>query len=365
MSDPLSARRKWLLSALLLACVLVGLGAIELAARALFPQMAGHVVSSSKTRNKNFHLQPFSGVKIRVPEPGYEFDAERAQRVLLVMGDSISFGFGLAFHDIYWQRWQRLFDLRSDEPIQVVSPAYMGNNFANNTEAIRRFVALFSDREIVGIVYQFNFNDILPLRAEAIRAEVELSPLQQALMAFRLKYLNLSVAQKVLAHYLNRVRHSLRSKDCADLGVDALGEYTYAYGAKGFEEVSSELWRSFDEKLAEIRELAPKAPFFILVSPLAPQIDPRYEANYATFQPRFDCATIDPIDQLTRIAKANDIELIDPTGYMAQIFRGSVAEGNPAQMYFFNDLNHFNEIGASYFAEYSIQALREGLASAH
>ena len=54
--------------------------------------------------------------------------------------------------------------------------------------------------------------------------------------------------------------------------------------------------------------------------------------------------------------------MINPTGYMAQIFQSSVAERNPAQMYFFNDLNHFNESGASYFAEFSMQKLTEGLA---
>lgn len=362
MSDRLSARKKLLFSAMLLACALIGLGAMELVARALFPQMAGHIVSSTKTRNKNFHLKPFSGVKMRVPQSDYEFETENAQRVLLVMGDSISFGFGLAYQDIYWQRWQRVLDLRSDDPIQIISPAYMGNNFSNNTELIRQFLDLFADKEIVGIVYQFNFNDILPLRAEAIRDAVQLNPLQQTLMEFRVKYLNLSVAQKVAAHYLNRVRHSLRPEDCNDLGVNALGEYTYAYGAKGFEEVSTELWQSFDEKVTEIHNIVPRTPFFILVSPLSPHIDPHYQGNYSTFQPRFDCATIDPIDQLTRIAKANDIDLIDPTGYMAQIFQSSVAERNPAQMYFFNDLNHFNEMGASYFAEFSMQKLTEGLA---
>ena len=362
MGERLSARKKLLLSAMLFACALISFGAIELVARALFPQMAGHIVSSTKTRNKNFHLEPFSGVKMRVPQPDYEFDAESTQRVLLVMGDSITFGFGLAYQDIYWQRWQRVFDLRSDDPIQIISPAYMGNNFSNNTESIRQFIDLFADREIVGIVYQFNFNDILPLRAEAIRDAVHLTPVQQSLMAFRVKYLNLSVAQKVAAHYLNRVRHSLRPEDCNDLGVNALGEYTYAYGAKGFEEVSTKLWQSFDEKVTEIHDIVPRTPFFILVSPLSPHIDPHYQGNYSTFQPRFDCATIDPIEQLTRVAKANDIDLIDPTDYMAQIFQSSVAEHNPAQMYFFNDLNHFNEMGTSYFAEFSMQKLTEGLA---
>lgn len=365
MSDRLSARKKLLFSAILFACALIGFGAIELVARALFPQMAGHIVSSTKTRNKNFHLEPFSDVKMRVPHPDYEFDDEGTQRVLLVMGDSITFGFGLAFHDIYWQRWQRQFDLRADDPIQIVSPAYMGNNFSNNTESIRQFVDLFADKEIVGIVYQFNFNDILPFRAEAIRDAVQLTPLQQTLMEFRIKYLNLSVAQKVAAHYLNRIRHSLRPKGCNDLGVNALGEYTYAYGAKGFEQVSTELWQSFDEKVTEIHDIAPRTPFFILVSPLSPHIDPHYQGNYSTFRPRFDCATIDPIERLNRISKANGIELIDPTGYMAQIFRSSLDEGNPAQMYFFNDLNHFNEMGASYFAEFSMQKLSEGLARAN
>ncbi len=365
MSDQLSARKRLLFTAMLFICVLIGLGAVELAARALFPHMAGHIISSSKTRSKNFHRKQISGVEMRVPQPDYEFDAESTQRVLLVMGDSITFGFGLAFQDIYWQRWQRVLDLRPDDPIQIISPAYMGNNFSNNTEAIRQFIDLFADKEIVGIVYQFNFNDILPLRAEAIRAGVHLTPLQKTLMEFRVKYLNLSVAQKVAAHYLNRLRHSLRPEDCKGLGVNALGEYTYAYGAKGFEEVSSELWQGFDEKVSEIHNIVPRTPFFILVSPLSPHIDPHYQGNYSTFRPRFDCATIDPIEQLTRISKANDIDLIDPTGYMAQVFQSSVAEGNPAQMFFFNDSNHFNEMGASYLAEFSMQKLTEGLARAH
>jgi len=364
MGDRLSARKKALFSAILLVCALVGSGAIELLARALFPQMAGHIVSSTETRGKTFHVDATSGVKMRVPRPGHASDAAVARRVLLVMGDSISFGFGLAFHDIYWQRWQRMLDLREDDPIRIISPAYMGNNFANNTESIRRFVELFADREIVGIVYQFNFNDILPFRAEAIRDAVQLTPLQQTLMEFRIRYLNLSVAQKVAAHYLNRVRLGLRPTDCNELGVDALGEYTYTYGAKGFEAISTELWQSFADKVAEIREIAPETPFFILVSPLAPQIDPRYQANYSTFRPRFDCATIDPIEQLTRISQANRVELIDPTRYMAQIFQDSVAEGNPAQMYFFNDLNHLNEVGASYFAEFSLHELTGGLSGA-
>ena len=50
------------------------------------------------------------GMPVRVPDQKDGSNEVKTNNVILVFGDSISGGHGLAYEDIYWARWQRLLE---------------------------------------------------------------------------------------------------------------------------------------------------------------------------------------------------------------------------------------------------------------
>ena len=342
--------------------LLFGIG--EIVSRAFFPQFKNQVTNENYTVGKRHHTGKIFGFPVRLPTSETSLKLKPKDKVILVFGDSISGGYGHAYEDIYWRRWQRTLELEYDNPPTVVSINAMGNNFNDNFEQIEAALSRFRAENItiLGIVYQYNFNDIAPYTKQDLlnleHLEVTHRDWWNKMMRFRLNYLNRSVLQRVLSHYVARIFRS-KSEDCEERGVSALGSITWSYGAVPFSKEAEELWLDFEKKLLEVKKKASNLPFFILLSPIMPDIDSEniHEETFAKNNYLWPCATIEPRKKLQKISARVGATLVDPTKYIKKHFLSRVKEGNPERFFLVSDDNHFNSITSAYLADFSYFAI--------
>ncbi len=344
-----------------LLVLIVLLGVAEGAARIGWPEMKGHVFSDSLSAGVRVVRAPFHGYSVRVARPETGVDVSRPLDV--VLGDSISNGYGTAFEDIYWVQAQRLIQKRGGVAPNFVPLAYFGNNLADSAEALRQLSADPGLR-IASVLYQFNFNDITPAGRHALQgAEVQgvtAAGWFKQLGRWRYEYLNRSVFARTLQHHAG-VLARRTSGSCEDRGLDALGPYTWSFGSRNSAQDAEEQWRKFEASLVEVQKVSTKAgaSFSIMVSPLLFDVDRAgRHAYYNPLRYDFSCATIDPRQRLATIAARLGIPLIDPTDYVRRGFEARVAEGNFIPFYFTADENHFTPVAARYVGEYLAEQLQ-------
>ncbi len=342
----------------------------EIIFRAFFPEYRGYILTKDITYGKKRYDVAILGGKTRSRTSDLTLDIKPTDHIILEFGDSVSVGYGLAFEDIFWNYWQRMLKLEGSD-VKVISINSYGVNYTDNFLAMRTAVKKYKELtpHIDGVVYQFNFNDILPYDSADLKhmeyLESKSSFITQMikkLVYVRTVYLNHSVMLRVLA---NKITHALYRNSkipCERLGIEALGEYSYCFGSKGLEETSQKIWDRFESDLKITKTELGDIPFIILISPIAELIEPEMKINVLSRPRRFDCATIDPRKQLTRITQESNINLIDPSVYMKTNFENYIKGDNPVRFYHINDDDHFNEIGAKYFSEYSyMKIFKEGL----
>mgnify|MGYP003584457410 CR=1 FL=1 len=138
---------------------LVFFGVLEALARFVYPEFRGHVHSATKTLGVNYFLA--NEVPIRIPEPDFPIRFDRP--MVIVLGDSISHGYGMAYEDIYWVRLARMTQLeRGAKAPEFISLSYYGNNLQDSVAQIEKFLNQHRQAEVRQIIYQFNFNDVVP-----------------------------------------------------------------------------------------------------------------------------------------------------------------------------------------------------------
>jgi hypothetical protein len=329
-------------------------------ARVWFPQFKNQVTNEHYTLGKRFYMEERLGMPVRVPNQKDGSNEVQANRVILVFGDSISGGHGLAYEDIYWTRWQRLLEFEYKDPPEVIAVVAPGNNFVDNLAQMKTAVTRFKAAQIdvVGIIYQFNFNDITPYSKQDLLNLEHIDPAQRqwwkALVRFRLEYLNESVLQRVVSHYIARLFRA-NTEDCDKRGLSALGSGTWSYGARPFQNQAKQLWSDFEKEVFDVKRVSGSIPFFILISPLLYDIDHEnvHDETFSKTNLAWNCQTIDPRRELKRIADAAHVELVDPTQYIRRRFLARIEEGNPERFFFVSDDNHFNHLASMYFAEVS------------
>lgn len=278
---------------------------LEVAARLAYPEFQGHVHSQEQTMGIWQYTANLSGLPIRAPYPRYEDD--HTKPLLVVLGDSVSNGYGSAFEDIYWVRLQRLLNIADRSTVQVVSLSGYGNNLSNSVAAIKQ-LSSSGYSKIEGILYQFNQNDVTPYGREELRQIEGDSLVHDSLFkkfaAWRYQYLNRSVFVRVVSHYAGVfARHTTGT--CEERGLDALGPYTWSFGSQRYKKKSEEAWRDFAQKLNELNELSHemKVPLWIFVSPLVFDVDKQGVHPYHnSLKLDFSCATSDPRERLGQIA---------------------------------------------------------------
>ena len=138
---------------------LVFFGVLEVLARLAYPEFRGHVHSATKTLGVNYFLA--REVPVRIPEPGHPIRLDRP--VVIVLGDSISHGYGMAYEDIYWVRLARMMQLElGPKAPEFLSLSYYGNNLQDSVVQLEKFLGQHHQVDVREIIYQFNFNDVVP-----------------------------------------------------------------------------------------------------------------------------------------------------------------------------------------------------------
>ena len=328
---------------------------LEISFRLAYPEFVGDIHGAEVSWGQRHlyvdRLGKFKGGenRFRIPYEGYELNESDA--LILILGDSITRGYGSSYEDIYWNVFQRMINTSKVDSIQVLPLSGYGNNLQDSKNTLGDVLG-DSDREIKMIIYQFNFNDITPYDKKKVKNLVHGAndtALRKKLSELRYEYLNKSVFMRVIQHYAGAFRRN-RFGTCEERAFDALGSYTWTFGSTPFKTKSEALWRKFDNDLASMKELSDYlgARFVVLISPILFDIDkdghhPYY--NYLDYD--FDCATIEPRARLKSITDRLNIDTVDPTDYVRKHFESRVREGNFSPFFFTADENHFTPTAAS------------------
>jgi lysophospholipase L1-like esterase len=374
------------LAHLLKACIptvlvtIIFFGLAEIVARLVFPEFAGQIHSATQTLGKNFYLT--KDPPIRIPSKNYALKIEKP--LVIVLGDSISHGYGMAYEDIYWVRLQHMLKLeQGSQAPEFLSLSYYGNNLQDSVGQIEKYLKQHENIQLKEIIYQFNFNDIVPevygrQGLHKLPSRQQTSQVSQAdstgtaasagadamvsqssekarfLTSLRAEYMNYSVFLRVAQHYAGKLTRKT-SGDCMARDLNALGPYTWTYGSKKYAAESQVLWKNFSAALEELKKVADAkgAKLSIVVSPLLFDIDRKgYHAQYNYLNYDFSCATVDPRAKLVEIATSLGVALYDPTQYMRESFEARMTEGNFTPYFLTADENHLSPLAASMMAEY-------------
>jgi len=342
------------------------LSLLELIFRELYPEFKGQISSESVSVGKRIFYTNFMGIKVRAPYEGYEIKYHNDTPIMLILGDSISAGYGTAYEDIYFRKLERLMNLSPGSKIQVITLAHFGNNLSDSLNDLKALL-LKSKKEvsIKYMVYQFNFNDVMPFNQADLKEGRHLEGFEHTeifrkFQVIRNKYFNRSVLLRVIQHYAG-IMKMRRYGTCEERGYDALTEYTWSFGAKPFKEQSERLWNKFETSIEEFKGLSDmlNARCIIFISPLLFDVDSQQiHPYYNKLNLDFGCATIKPRERLLAITDRLKIDLIDPKDYLKEHFDLRVREGNFEPFWFTGEDNHFTPVASQYIAEYIYEYLK-------
>lgn len=167
--------------------------AAETVTRAWWPDFVVGKNDELTSRGQRRLYGEMNGLPSRLPVPGWSPPADGARIVLV--GDSITEGHGLAFEDTYVGILQRLFDALPDKGSLVVeTAAAQGSNYEDNLERIFRI----ERARLSLVVYQFNYNDIVSVTRDELRRDRD--TLESKFRRFRLQYLDRSAFLRVAQH---------------------------------------------------------------------------------------------------------------------------------------------------------------------
>lgn len=336
---------------------------LEIISRLLYPSLVGEVFKNPKrefenglTRGIVFWEGKFNQ-NTRLSRVSHkEANINNSNPLFIILGDSISGGFGSAYEDIYWTRLQRKYDLdkRNKDKITFLSIGSYGNNLEDSDRQLNEFINNNNNSKIKYIFYQFNFNDVMPFSKQDIKAaESKKSPFLK-FSEIRYQYLNRSTFLRILQFYSTSLFRKTKGS-CDERGLDAMGSYTWTFANKTFKKESMKFWENYENNLINISKIAKKnnAKFIIFTSPIIYDIDskgvhPFYNRNNLDFS----CATIDPKKKLKSIANNVGAQFIDPTQFVKDRFERRVREGNFTPFYFPGDNNHFAPIAGEYIADF-------------
>ena len=331
----------------------------ELVSRTFFPEFIGDYYSSKVTRSIKFHIGEYKGFKFeRVPHPAWSIN--KNHNMFVVVGGSVSKGFGTRYEDIYWVRLKNLNNLLRKEKIEVIPFGKFSDpsRYASRNEDIRTIASEFNGKEKY-ILYQFSYPDI-GLEKENESDNV-IFPLDISIKKLAMKYFHKSVFIRVSKNYLRKLKRSTNNnKTCEEKGWSSLQEYSYAYGSKGLEKDAEKAWDAFSKNIIQLKNLSNdlNAKFFIFITPSIFDIDiKKRDKHYNTYGFDFSCATIDPRQRLKMISKNNNIKFIDPTEYMKEKFNAYIKEGNFKRFYFAADNSHITPIASSYLSDYLLKEI--------
>ena len=266
--------------------------------------------------NKKLHFEKFNNLKIREVKSVEETN-KLAKKKVVILGDSISAGYGILYHDLYFNKTKKI--LKSENiNTSMFNHSSLGisANLDNFYDAIQSNESSLRKNDLV--IYQFTYNDILDNVANQIsdyeyRLQSEkdnfLTKFAIYTKDIRYKFLNYSNLIRV-AQYYTGILIKNTSGSCQERGIDSLGIYTHVYYAKGFEDVSDKYWQIFEKKLLKLSDLikSKQADFVFLLVP--PSLEIPYHDQQNTYNYDLNCATIDPVEKIRKISIENQFNFI-------------------------------------------------------
>ena len=344
---------------------------LETLARLFFPELSNDIhkapkkpLESGLTQGLKFHSGLFNG-KTKLPRVSSPQETIQTNNdIFLTIGDSVSFGLGNSYEDIYWRRMERKYNLinkNKEDFLKFISLGIAGKNLSDSVENLKLFYDNHYDTRVKYLMYQFNYNDITPYTKSAIKkiARTRNIFLNKRISIFRNEHLGKSTFINYLRLKSKKILRKT-SGTCSERGVGALGQYTWTFIHKDFEDESNNLWDEFKKELIQIKKLADSknTEFLIFISPLVYDIDELgMHKHYNSKGIDFSCKTIEPSIKLKNIAEEIGIKIFDPTQYLKKSLEARIKEGNFKPYYFAGDDNHFNELGGEYIAEYLFHSI--------
>ena len=280
---------------------------------------------------------------------------------VFVFGDSVTGGFGVNFQNTYFYHSEILINevLEKTEQINIYSIARFGDNFRDMIKGTEYIDSLLKENDI--IIYQFNYNDLVEVNYNP-SPNVELKQPPKIVIKFndwRKSFLNKSTFLRVMQHYAGILKWEMQKlsspkeliknrelfKKCGNLGFTTLGQYTYSYGAKQFEEKSFKIWNLFEKDLILLNDYlkSKKLNFAVIISPISLQIPHHEEINHRNLN--FNCSTIDAYKKILEILNQNSIDIIDPTNDFITYSKITYQNNNFNYLFHPYDTNHPNEFG--------------------
>ena len=280
---------------------------------------------------------------------------------VFVFGDSVTGGFGVNFQNTYFYHSEILINevLEKTEQINIYSIARFGDNFRDMIKGTEYINSLLKENDI--IIYQFNYNDLVEVNYNP-SPNVELKQPPKIIIKFndwRKSFLNKSTFLRVMQHYAGILKWEMQKlsspkeliknrelfKKCGNLGFTTLGQYTYSYGAKQFEEKSLKIWNLFEKDLILLNDYlkSKKLNFAVIISPISLQIPHHEEINHRNLN--FNCSTIDAHKKILEILNQNSIDIIDPTNDFITYSKITNQNNNFNYLFHPYDTNHPNELG--------------------
>jgi len=326
---------------------------LEIGARLSFPEFQNHIFAKNKSMNVSYHDGDFHGYQIRKPTPdSHEFES---LPLVIVIGDSISGGFGTAYEDIWWEKLRRILKAY-DINVEIVSISAYGNSVGDAVKAVNK-IAAQEGLDIKKIIYQFNYNDIMPFQKNDLQNFVSTDLVRNdtfhKIARWRYEYANHSVFLRASQHYAGKLIRKT-SGTCMERDMHALGPYTWSFGSQARIEESDIFWGHFKKNIIEMNNTAKNigSDFEILISPILYDIDSQGahpHHNYLNYD--FKCATINPKNEILSIGNSENIKIYDPAQEMKRSFEARINEGNFEPYFFTADDNHFTPLAGSYVAE--------------
>jgi lysophospholipase L1-like esterase len=266
------------------------------------------------------------------------------------LGDSITNGYGVDFEDTYYQKFKEIID----DKLNVYASSEYNTNFKNTFANLNNSIYKFLKEDDV-VIYQFNFNDIIEIAEKDTKFEDEdltnsgLIKIINNTNIYRYKYLNHSSFFKLLQHYASIAARKTNGT-CSERKIHALGPYTYAYFAKGYEEKSQNLWDIFINDVIQTNlELnSYNVNFLVLIPPISLEVTKHEKVNKLNYN--LNCSTKNAREYLIYLLNKNNIKYIDTLPKFNN-YVINVKQQNSNILFHPYDTNHPNEKGHELIAE--------------
>jgi hypothetical protein len=370
---------------------------LEITSRAFFNELSNKSIHKSISKDekitKSIHAfaENYDGFEMRKSFKVYDKNINY-NRVYLI-GDSVSGGYGLRYTDTFFSIAEDMLNSSSLNKRRFLAIGNYNSNIFDNYDIINDNIDKFSKDDY--LMFQFNFNDLnfknfekyftlnqskgvildtgktssvnnlnredkeLILSNFDNKEKVQhkiiyrlLGTIRDKTRKLRANYLNHSGFLRVMQHYAGIFSRNTNGS-CEDRKIDALGQYTYTFGAIGFEKESEILWNILENFFYEMNNVAKKnnINFVILISPISLLVDNHDHINHTNLS--IDCATINAHKRLITILKKNNINYIDPLDKFNSFVQANFNEKNKINLFHNFDTNHPN-INGSYLIALSI-----------